>query len=472
MLVFPGYVVNRNLLCTLVSLFVLFLGLFPVAGQDAIPEIPGIYEVTPNQRINIRSFASTGADVVGVVNSGTRIEVLDQLTGERVDGTDLWFSVRVEGQEGYILSSLLRFVEPMGDVEAAAPETADAARSAQTANANASPAAQAVLAYLYDLPNRGENRVISGQFGAYGDGTSRATAEEQLKRIFDQSGLTPGLTGMDYQRWDMNNQNDFTEPNSFLISQWNAGLLVNVSWHANNPWTGGPSTDWENTATEDPYDTRPVRELITPGNAAYDRWMLMLDNIAGGLQQLEDAGVVVIWRPLHEMNGGWAWWQRQTPEDFTTLWQHMFNYFTLEKGLDNLLWAYSPMINGTEFDFRAMHYYPGDAYVDIVGLDKYMAIGEDPLDLNRWGDYDALVATGKPVGLFEFGPLPATGEGWDTVQYDYANLIRDIRQLYPRIVLFQAWEYIWQIGNHQNASGLLNDPWVIVQGELPTWPTG
>jgi mannan endo-1,4-beta-mannosidase len=355
-------------------------------------------------------------------------------------------------------------VETTAEIEAAP------AGSAQTANPNASVTAQAVLAFLYDLPNRDENRVISGQFGAYGDGTSRATAEEQLKEIFNQSGLTPALTGMDYQRWDLNNMNDFTEPNSFLIDQWNAGMLVNVSWHAGNPWTGGTSNDWENPDTEDPWDTRPVMELTVPGSPAHDRWMEMLDNIASGLQELEDAGVVVMWRPLHEMNGGWAWWHRQPQEDFVALWRHMFDYFTYEKGLDNLLWTYTPMVNGTEWDHRAMHFYPGDDYVDLVGLDKYMNLDEDPLDLNIWGDYDALVGTGKPFGLFEFGPLPASGAGWDTVRYDYANLIRDIKALYPQTVLFQAWEYVWQIGRHDNAEGLLSDPWVIVQGELPEWP--
>ena len=50
-----------------------------------------------------------------------------------------------------------------------------------------------------------------------------------------------------------------------------------------------------------------------------------------------------------------------------------------------------------------------------------------------------------------------------------ANLIRDIRELYPEVVLFQAWEYVWQIGRHANAAGLMRDPWVITRGELPNF---
>src|SRR5690606_15358687 len=136
---------------------------------------------------------------------------------------------------------------------------------------------------------------------------------------------------------------------------------------------------WENPDTEDPYDTRDVLELVTPGTEVHDRWMIMLDDIADGLQELQDAGVIVIWRPLHEMNGGWAWWQRQHPESYTALWQHMFDHFTDERQLNNLLWAYSPNANNTQWDYGSMYFYPGDQYVDIVGLDKYMAIDESPL---------------------------------------------------------------------------------------------
>jgi mannan endo-1,4-beta-mannosidase len=465
-----GLSVKRYLLRPLIVVVLLALSTVQLAAQTPTLEIPGIYEVTSDRPVNARALASTTAEIVGVLDRGEQIEVTSQLAGEVVNGTDIWLGVTVDGQEAFVHSTLLTFVSPLETDSQESGSAVEPAASVQTANPNASAAAQAVLAFLYELPTREENRVISGQFGAYGDGTSRETAEEQLEAIFTQSGLTPALTGMDYQRWDMNNLNDFSEPNSFLIEQWNAGMLVNVSWHAGNPWTGGSSNDWENPDTENPWDARPVIELTVPGSEAHDRWMQMLDNIASGLQELEDAGVVVIWRPLHEMNGGWAWWHRQSQEDFVALWRHMFDYFTHEKGLDNLLWAYTPMVNATEWDYRAMHFYPGDEYVDIVGLDKYMSLDEDPLDLNIWGDYDALIETGKPFGLFEFGPLPASGAGWDTVQYDYANLIRDIKALYPQTVLFQAWEYVWQIGRHANASVLLNDPWVIVQGELPTWP--
>lgn len=425
------------------------------------------YEVVGSSRINVRSSPSTDAAVITQLQPGTRVEVTGQAEGDSVAGSTLWYSTALNGQTGYVHSSLVR---PARAEAAAAVDPADLApapRRGVPANPNADAGARAVLRYLNSLTSRADNRVVSGQFGAYGDGTSAATAAEQINKIFEQTGMYPAMTGMDYQRWDMMNGNNFAEPNQFLIDSWNAGMLVNISWHANNPWTGGRSTDWANSDTGNPYDTRPVSELLIPGHPAADRWRAMLDNIASGLQVLEDAGVVVIWRPLHEMNGGWAWWHRQDPQNFAALWRDMFDYFTYSKGLNNLLWAYTPMMNGSSSDPSPAAFYPGGGYVDLVGLDKYMDIGEDPLDLNHWGEYDAVRGLNKPMGIFEFGPIPASGEGWNSFDYDYANLIRDIRSLYPEVVLFQAWEYVWQIGEHVNAAGLMNDPWVITRGELP-----
>jgi hypothetical protein len=43
---------------------------------------------------------------------------------------------------------------------------------------------------------------------------------------------------------------------------------------------------------------------LNPDSETHLRWMKELDQLADGLQQLKDAGVVVLWRPFHEMNGG------------------------------------------------------------------------------------------------------------------------------------------------------------------------
>src|SRR5690606_9161779 len=107
--------------------------------------------------------------------------------------------------------------------------------------------------------------------------------------------------------------------------------------------------------TPDPWDRRNVRDLITPGKPGYSNWIRMLDDLAVHLQTLENRGVVVLFRPLHELNGTWFWWGGQNPDDFRAFWRHMFDYFTRVKGLDNLLWVYSPNTGS-----GVMNNYPGN----------------------------------------------------------------------------------------------------------------
>ena len=336
----------------------------------------------------------------------------------------------------------------------------------ETANADASPTAKAILQYLWELPTHTTNRVLAGQFGAYGDGAGPVDATARLQKIYTDSGKWIGLTGMDYHNWDINHGSNLGIPNAYLIEQWNGGSLVTVSWHAINPWTSGESNDWE--YPKGSVNTPVVKELITPGTAVNARWMQILGSIADGLKELQDAGVVVIWRPFHEMNGAWFWWSRQTPDDFSALWQHMFSYFTKERGLNNLLWGYSPNVNGSKESNPVTYFWPGDAYVDVVGLDKYMALNENPLALDKFGDYTALVKTCKPFGIFEFGPTPADAQP-DSPRYDYTKLIRDIKALYPRTAFFQAWEWHWAMSENNKVKELLNDPWIVTQDEMPKW---
>ena len=64
------------------------------------------------------------------------------------------------------------------------------------------------------------------------------------------------------------------------------------------------------------------------------------------LKELQDAGVVVLWRPLPEMNGEWYWWGKTShpsnAEPYVNIFRDMYDYFTNVKGLNNLIWVYSP----------------------------------------------------------------------------------------------------------------------------------
>ena len=142
--------------------------------------------------------------------------------------------------------------------------------------------------------------------------------------------------------------------------------------------------------------------------------MKQLDTLAAGLTELKDAGVVVLWRPFHEMNGNWFWWGGKDPAAFQKVWRHMFDYFTKTKGLDNLLWVYGP--NHGE---KVAAYYPGDRFVDVVGLDAYT----DFVDPAHIRGYREVAAIPKPFGFTEFGPHGSSSPPGD---YDYPRLLGGI----------------------------------------------
>jgi hypothetical protein len=187
--------------------------------------------------------------------------------------------------------------------------------------------------------------------------------------------------------------------------------------------------------------------------------MKELDKVAGGLAELRDAGVVVLWRPWQEMSYPEFWWGKKAhpnnPEPFRKMWKHMFNYFTNEKGLNNLLWVYSPADTDrwVPLDF----YYPGDAYVDIVGVSVF-----DTQGTIRWNGYNRLVALGKPVYLTAVGDAGATA---------YNVMIQGMQTTQPRLFGFNIWfstaKSSWAlVDKGRNARALLEHPLVITRDEI------
>lgn len=94
----------------------------------------------------------------------------------------------------------------------------------------------------------------------------------------------------------------------------------------------------------------------------YDLLMKDIDAIAQQLLILQEAKVPVLWRPLHEAAGGWFWWGASGPDAYKKLYILLYDKLTNDYGLNNLIWLW----NGQDKDW-----YPGDAYVDIIGEDIY-----------------------------------------------------------------------------------------------------
>ena len=179
------------------------------------------------------------------------------------------------------------------------------------------------------------------------------------------------------------------------------GRIITLMWHCCFPsecndcngasiWTG------ENRPSAEAWT-----ELTTDGSPLNTQWKRQMDTVIPYLKQLRDAGIPILWRPYHEMNGIWFWWgSRPGEEGFKKLWIMTYDYFTREHGLNNLLWVWNPHAPKGEAGPYA-DYYPGSEYVDILAADVY----RKDYKQSHHDDLRALAGE-KPIALGEVGQLP------------------------------------------------------------------
>jgi mannan endo-1,4-beta-mannosidase len=310
------------------------------------------------------------------------------------------------------------------------------------ANPHANATTRAVLDLLWSLESRAERRILSGQFTGYWNQFGACMPVE----IHEKSGEWPALIGVDYSELERGGL-DFAAPNRTALAHWRAGGLVTVSTHLYNP--ANPAGFGLRDEGVD------LAALLEPGTDTHRRWLAELDTIAAGLAELRDAGVAVLWRPFHEMNGGWFWWGAKKPALFHRVWRQMFDYFSRAKQLDNLLWVYSPNHGET-----TTAHYPGDAFVDVVGLDAYT----DHVDSAHILGGAALMALNKPFGFTEFGPhAPANPPG----DYDYRRFLDGVTRHFSRTVFFQCWDENWSPARNRFAREFFADPRLLNRSGVP-----
>lgn len=189
--------------------------------------------------------------------------------------------------------------------------------------------------------------------------------------VYATCGRYPAVYGMDLggieMGWDANlDRNDFDNMRASAVAHHERGGVVTFSWHPRNPLTGGDSWD---------VSSDKVVESILPGGEKHDLFMGWLSNAADFMESIKTAGgeaVPLIWRPWHEHTGSWFWWGQKlcTTEQYKALWQMTYDYMMAERGLTNLIWAYSPGAGGLTPGLFAERY-PGDDMVDMVGFDCY-----------------------------------------------------------------------------------------------------
>ena len=169
---------------------------------------------------------------------------------------------------------------------------------------------------------------------------------------------------------------------------------VQWHWHAPNGIGSSPGTNsfYTNQTTFD------ISDAINPAHPHHEYLLLDIDYVAEQLSRLQDAGVPVLWRPLHEAGGGWFWWGAQGPEVCKQLWDLMYDRIVNHHGIHNCIWIWST----PEADW-----YVGNEKCDILGYDSYPgAFNYTPQSIV----FDSLyqITSGKKLlAMTENGPIPS-----------------------------------------------------------------
>jgi mannan endo-1,4-beta-mannosidase len=190
---------------------------------------------------------------------------------------------------------------------------------------------------------------------------------------------------------------DFGHMRQLIQSAHRRGGINTISWHADNPVSGGSAWD----------KTRAVASIL-PGQKLHARYVAYLERVANYLHTLRgdsDELIPIIFRPFHEHTGSWFWWggAHTTARGYVALWRFTVDYLRQERGLENLLFAFSPDGGQIHKDSDYLYRYPGDDYVDVFGVDQYY--GNDPRHLVGVAEVVVRVAEahGKIPALTEVG---------------------------------------------------------------------
>lgn len=264
--------------------------------------------------------------------------------------------------------------------------------AAEPVTPNATPEARQLLKRLYQW---------SGQYVLAGQHDYPLSDDFFARYTREGTGEFPALVGRDFgfsARDTLDGVNFRQRTVDSLIASHRDGAIVTLMWHAVPPTMREP-VEFRSGIQSDLTD-KQWEELITPGTAIHERWMSQVDVIASYLRQLQEAQVPVIWRPYHEMNGGWFWWgDKPGPDGYARLYRMLFDRLVNFHDLRNLIWVF----NGNQIRGKVKPYedfFPGHDVVDVLATDVYGEYAEV--------DYRSLLALagGKPIALGEVGPLP------------------------------------------------------------------
>lgn len=215
--------------------------------------------------------------------------------------------------------------------------------------------------------------------------------DTECRYLYELTGKYPAIRGFDFNThnpgfaWE-----DGVTDRMIKWAKENNGICT-ASWHCTVPTQMADfdvdedgniikiSDDWQKFTYGISTDFKTANVMVE-GTKEYYFFREAMRLVAAELQKLQDAGVPVIFRPLHEAegnpgqngdgSGAWFWWAKEGAEVYNNLWKYLYKTFTEEYGLHNLIWEQ----NLYAWSDESAMWYTGDDYVDMVGFDKYNTV--------------------------------------------------------------------------------------------------
>ncbi|VBB45840.1 conserved hypothetical protein [uncultured Paludibacter sp.] len=185
-----------------------------------------------------------------------------------------------------------------------------------------------------------------------------------------------------------------------IIEAGNRGEVILACCHLNNPLTNGDAWDNSNINT--------VKEVLNEGsvtNLRFKSWLDRLADFAVSLKTQNGKLIPIIFRPFHEHNKSWSWWGTQTTSkgEFIVLWKFTVNYLRDVKKVHQFIYAISPQLDAVQTRQDYLYAYPGDDYVDFLGMDCYHGLNTTAFMTNLRNLEILSQEKSKPCGVTETG---------------------------------------------------------------------
>jgi mannan endo-1,4-beta-mannosidase len=238
-------------------------------------------------------------------------------------------------------------------------------------------ATEETIALFKNLAKLSEKHTLFGHQHAteYGHGWQ---GEENRSDVKSVVGSHPAVIGVDVSGFSGREPAEIEKAKQLVrknvVDTYNRGGVTTVSWHFSNPVSKG-GFYWVDSLS------LPAVKYIIPGGEAHEKYKDILKGIGAWAHSLHGADgklAPVIFRPYHEFDGGWFWWGKPhcTREEFIALWRFTVSYLRDSLDVHNFLYAFSPD-NKFRTEAEFLERYPGDKWVDMVGMDNYGDMGRD-----------------------------------------------------------------------------------------------